>query len=492
MGKTQEFAVVKVGISERSGRRLEKGEVEHLNGPRTRAYRTRVDAFEEVWPAVIVPLLQANPGLQANTILGYLQGIEPGCYPDATLRTLQRRVHRWRRDKVASTQGRIFPQKHCPGQMGICDFTDMSGLGVTIAGRPFEHRIFHFRLSYSGWAWAEVILGGESYPALAEGLERSLSALGGVPQTLRTDSLSAAYRNLAKEERDDFTKSFEALVAHYGMQPTRNNRGVAHENGSIESPHGHLKRMVDQTLMLRNTRDFETEAAYRDWLRELIRRANRERQPRLDEDMRALRPLPPGRPKTWKEFNMRVNDSGLITVDKVVYALEEKWIDQRLQVHLFDDRLELFEGQDLVDTLKRKRRSKSDGGRHIYAIDYRVIIRQLVRKPGAFPGLRYRDDVHPCGIFRRCWEALSAALDPRRASKEYLGMLLIAHEQTCEDALRERIDGLLEKNELPRLAVIDEEFGPKRKSGSEPAAGPELPEPGLSSYDRLVEATLDS
>jgi hypothetical protein len=25
------------------------------------------------------------------------------------------------------------------------------------------------------------------------------------------------------------------------MTPTRNNPGVAHENGSIESPHGHLK-----------------------------------------------------------------------------------------------------------------------------------------------------------------------------------------------------------------------------------------------------------
>jgi transposase InsO family protein len=59
--------------------------------------------------------------------------------------------------------------------------------------------------------------------------------------THRSDSLSAAFRNL-DDTRQDQTRRYEALCAHYGMEPTRNNRGVAHENGSIESPHGHLKQ----------------------------------------------------------------------------------------------------------------------------------------------------------------------------------------------------------------------------------------------------------
>jgi DNA-binding transcriptional MocR family regulator len=33
------------------------------------------------------------------------------------------------------------------------------------------------------------------------------------------------------------------------MQPTRNNRGVAHENGSIESPHGHLKNAIREDVV---------------------------------------------------------------------------------------------------------------------------------------------------------------------------------------------------------------------------------------------------
>jgi hypothetical protein len=65
----------------------------------------------------------------------------------------------------------IFRQVHAPGRMGLSDFTDMAELGVTVAGTPLEHRLYHFRLAYSGFEHAHVVLGGESYVALAEGLQ---------------------------------------------------------------------------------------------------------------------------------------------------------------------------------------------------------------------------------------------------------------------------------------------------------------------------------
>ena len=70
----------------------------------------------------------------------------------------------------------IFRQTHEPGRMGLSDFTDMADLGVTIAGAPLDHRLYHFRLVYSGFEHAHVILGGESYVALAEGLQNALWA----------------------------------------------------------------------------------------------------------------------------------------------------------------------------------------------------------------------------------------------------------------------------------------------------------------------------
>lgn len=54
------------------------------------------------------------------------------------------------------------------------------------------------------------------------------------------------------------------------MTPTRNNPGVAHENGSIESPHGHLKKAIEDALLLCGSRNFEDLAAYRRFVDEVV------------------------------------------------------------------------------------------------------------------------------------------------------------------------------------------------------------------------------
>ena len=123
----------------------------------------------------------------------------------------------------------IFRQEYPPGRMGLSDFSDMGGLGITIAGEPFEHRLYHFRLPFSGFEHAHVVLGGE---------KNALWALGGVPEQHRSDRLSAAFCNLDRDAQAGLTRRYEELCAHYGMTPSRNNPGVAHENGSIESSHG--------------------------------------------------------------------------------------------------------------------------------------------------------------------------------------------------------------------------------------------------------------
>jgi transposase InsO family protein len=63
----------------------------------------------------------------------------------------------------------------------------------------------------------------------------------------------AFHNTLDRGAQEDLTRRYEALCAHYGMEPTRNNRGVAHVNGSIESPHGHLKQAIEDALLLRGS-----------------------------------------------------------------------------------------------------------------------------------------------------------------------------------------------------------------------------------------------
>src|SRR5216683_2909318 len=226
---------------------------------RTRRYRTRQDPFVEVWRAELVPMLTAIPSLRATTLLEELQRRHPARYPDRMLRSLQRRVAHWRATEGPERE-LIFRQEHPPGLQALSDFTAGGGLGVTLGGEPFPHLLYHFWLAFSGWQYVKAICGGESFTALTEGVQEALWQLGGVPRTHRTDRLSAAYRNLSS--RDDEAARYAEFCRHYGMEPTRNNAGVSHENGSVEASHGHLKTGLDEALVLRGARDFPDLAAY--------------------------------------------------------------------------------------------------------------------------------------------------------------------------------------------------------------------------------------
>ncbi len=185
-------------------------------------------------------MLELSPELQAITLLEYLQREYPDQYQDSVLRTLQRRVKQWKLIKGPKKEV-MFRQQHEPGQLGLSDFTQLKQTTITIAGQPFSHLLYHFRLISSKWSYMKVIVGGESYPALAEGLQEALQCLGGVPFNHRTDSSSAASTNLSTDEQEDITKAYDALCKHYSMKASRNNPGRGHENGGVESPHGHLK-----------------------------------------------------------------------------------------------------------------------------------------------------------------------------------------------------------------------------------------------------------
>ena len=142
------------------------------------------------------------------------------------LRTLQRHIRQWRAVEGPPKEV-FFPQDHAPGHRCLSDFTAMGELRVTIANAPFAHILYHFVLAFSRWEHAEVVEGGESFEALSKGLQNALWQAGGAAQEHRSDSLSAAFKNLAEEE--DFTVRYTALLDHYGMAGTRNNRGVSNE-----------------------------------------------------------------------------------------------------------------------------------------------------------------------------------------------------------------------------------------------------------------------
>ena len=267
--RTPSVAAAMAGFSRATGYRIE-ADPRLPSQKKPSRERRRPDPIAHLWESEVVPLLVAAPGIRAVAVFEELRRRHPEL-PEGVRRTLERRIRQWRALN-GPDQDVMFSQEHPPGRMGLSDFTDVAELGITIAGAPLDHRLYHFRLAFSGFEHAHVILGGESYVALAEGLQNALWALGGVPELHRSDSLSAAFRNLDRDAKEDLTKRYDALIAHYGMMATRNNPGLAHENGSIESPHGHLKRVIEDELLLRGSRDFADLDSYRRFIDEVVGR----------------------------------------------------------------------------------------------------------------------------------------------------------------------------------------------------------------------------
>ncbi len=427
-------------------------------------------------------MLSAMPGLRPIAVFEEMLRRHPDLSPNIR-RTLERRVRDWQA-LHGPERDVIFRQAHPPGQQGLSDFTDAGELGVTVAGEPLPHRLYHFRLAFSGWEHAEVVLGGESFTALATGLQNALWSLGGAPREHRSDSLSAAFRNLEDATEVDLTERYEALCAHYGMQPTRNNRGIAHENGAIEAPHGHLKTALEQALLLRGTRDFAELAAWRAFVDEVVGRANARRRRTVEIERATLLALPARRTTDYDEVLVTVTRSGGFILRRVFYTVPSRLIGHRLRVRLYDDRLECLLGSTPVITLVRGRTYQGRHGPHrtLHVVDYRHVIHALRRKPAALLNLVYRDQLFPRDAYRRTWERLCAAQPPRTACQIMVGLLALAHERACEADLAAELDSLIAADRLPDMNALLHQFAPAERRIADVTVT--LPSP--ASYDALL------
>jgi len=478
---TTAIAAAKASISIATAYRLEK-DSRLPSQKKARRERRRPDPLADIFEAEVVPMLKAAPGIRAIAIFDEMIRRHPELGAGIR-RTLERRIRSWRAIH-GEEQEIIFRQVHVPGRMGLSDFTDMGAAGVTIAGVALDHRLYHFRLAYSGFEHAHVVLGGESFVALAEGLQNALWSLGGVPSEHRSDSLSAAFRNLDKDARTDLTVRYEDLCSHYGMTASRNNAGVAHENGSIEGPHGHLKRAINDALLMRGSSDFDDLAAYRRFVDEIVSRCNARNSKRIDIERAELQELPVRRTSDYEEITVRVTSSGGFRLRKVFYTVPSRLIGHRLRVRLFDDRLDIFIGGTQLMTLPRGRASPS--GKHDQVVNYRHVIHSLRRKPMALLNLVYRDQLFPREAYRRTFDMLVDRLPERQACRTMVDLLALAHERGCERELADQLTVSLQARRLPDMTALRARFAP------DPARLPNVVVrlAPLNAYEALLGASL--
>jgi hypothetical protein len=442
-GKTQEQAAARAGMSVRTVRNYEHRGTLPSQGPPPRRYRTRPNPFADDWPWVEQQLTR-DPALQATTLFVLLCERRPEHYQDAQLRTLQRQIAAWRAQHGPAREV-FFSQIHQPGIVAQSDFTHMTDLGITLARIPSPHLLFHLVLVYSNVEAVHLVL-SESFEALAEGIEVCLWQIGGVPRQHRTDHLSAAMRPLDGDGRRQATARYAALMAHYGMEPTTNSLGAAHENGDVEQAHFRFKQAVDQALRVRGSRDFADRPAYARFLQDLVRQRNLTRQARFAEEQATLRPLPRAPLDLCREVRVPVSRGSTIQVLRNTYSVPARLIGVRVTVRVRAETLEVYQGTIHLLTIPRLL------GERQHRIDYRHLSASLVRKPGAFAQYRYRDDLFPTLTFRQAYDALVQAV-PHRADRDYVRLLHLA-AGTSEAAVEAVLAEFLGNHQAPAFDLV--------------------------------------
>jgi len=447
-------------------------------GSAPRDWRTRKDPFVNVWPEVQARL-EAEPRLRAFTLFAWLQEQHPGTFPDSQRRTFERRVRHWR-----STQGPqrevIFPQVHRPGVLAASDFTTMNSLGVTIAGQPLDHLLYHCTLTYSNWESVSVCF-SESFEALSRGIQNAFWEMGGVPGRHRSDSLSAAVNNLSEDR--EFRSRYQDLMAYYQVQAEKINPRQAHENGDVESSHGHLKTAVEQALLLRGSRDFASRDDYEQFLRQLIERRNLARRDKFAEEQALLGELPPARlAHVQRVSGIKVRRSSTIQVKRNTYSVPSRLIGEQVDVVIDVEHVEVWHAGVKIQQMPRL----AGSGRH--AINYRHVIDSLVRKPGAFENYQYHQDLFPTSHFRIAYDWLCRDHSPKVAVREYLKILQLAARDS-QDAVQDALRMAIANNEpicceSIRLAVENHQQAPA-------ITDLEVEPPDLSCFDSLLQHPHD-
>lgn len=472
-GLTQEAAATAAGMSVRTARTWQEGPLPSET-KEERTWRTRPDPFAAVWDAEIVPLLEADTRgvLEATTVIAELQRRHRDEYGPAQLRTLQRRMQEWRAFHGPEKEV-YFEQVPVAGREGAFDFTDATELGVTIVGQVFVHLLFEFVLTFSKWRWVGIAF-SETFEALVAGLQGALWELGGVPAVWRSDNLSAATHQLPGGGRE-LNSRFAAVLQHYGAKSTRIEPGESHQNGVVEKAHDLLKSALRQKLVLRGSSDFESIEAYERFVREVAAtlQADKVRQ-RIDEERRALRPLPATKLPAYTTYTATVRDWSTIHFARRVYSVPSRLRGLEVEVRQHADFIDVRYRDKSAATMPRLR------GEQYHRIDYRHVIWSLVRKPGAFARYRYREELFPSLLFRRAYDALVDARG-ERADVDYVRVLHLA-ASTMQADVERALATLLDRGERPDFAAVKALVAPERPT----VPTVHIPPPDLAEYDRLL------
>jgi hypothetical protein len=441
-------------------------------------WRTRPDPLDKIWEEV-AGMLREAPELEAKALFEHFLERPNSGLEEVHLRTFYRRVRHWRATEGPEREV-FFAQEQVPGELMQLDWTYARELKVTIQGEELDHLFCHCVLPYSNWQWATRCI-SESFLSLVSGLQAALGQLGCCPLNLGTDNTSAATheREQMPGRPRTYNSDYLELCTHYDLTPLTINVACPNEHGDVESANRHLKRRLEQHLILRGSRDFSSLEEYDRFVLKVVQAANAKRQKPLAEELARMRPLPAGRLSEYREYEPVVSTHSLIRVRRHTYSVPSRLIGHTLRVELHEAQLKVYLARDFLFCLPRLR---GDRGA---LVDFRHIIGPLLRKPGAFLHYRHREALYPSVVFRAAYDRLVADHGERPGVIEYLQVLKLAAEQNVEQ---------VESSLRTHLALVGKWRATQVREALVPASRRVIAlaglTPSLAAYDRLLEGEV--
>ena len=123
------------------------------------------------------------------------------------------------------------------------------------------------------------------------------------------------------------------MSSSVGLNPHRINGRSPEENGDCESLHGHFKDYLDQRLLLRGNRNFESLAKWREFLKDCCDARNKNRSAAaIAQELEQLESLPKEMFPTFTLYESTVKSSCILRVKQNDYAVPSCFIGKRVQL----------------------------------------------------------------------------------------------------------------------------------------------------------------
>ena len=387
--------------------------------------------------------------------------------------TVRRYVGQLRRELALEEPEAFFLLESSAGEMAQVDWGEAS---VMLQGIATKVHVFCLRLHFSGVSFA-CAFPHERLETFLEGHVKAFQWLGGIPDKLVYDNLTAVVHKILGNHQRKLHTRFVALRGHYLFESVFCNPASPHEKGSVENLVGYVRRNA-----LTPVPEVDSYAQLDARLLEWCHQEREARNQAWNPESQGFHPLPKHAFDPATRQNVTVDRLSLITFDKQRYSVPTHCIGRDVSASATSERVRVCYQHELV---AEHARVYGDSEPQLELSHY---LSALSQKPYAVMNAKVVRQL-PC-VYQKARERLCRQ-DPR-GYREFVRILLLHRDfppNWIEESLTEALlTGVLNadvlRNQLQQRAGICDTAQPSDQT--EPLRQLKVPVGSPSRYEQLL------